>query len=116
MTDSHPQPGLLGTEEDIPYAVADHVVKLIITGSLPDGQSTVDPDHAIDGILMALAMIMDQAPECATPRDLRLATENYGKRLHHHAKIFRDYFDKSGVHMIDHVVDRFRRGAAEAVN
>lgn len=95
-------------EEQIIYGMAGQVVQLVVAGSAP-GQTagTVDPDAAIDGLLMGLALILEQAPEFDTNQSMRRGCEQVGKRLHRHAKLLRMTFEQTGIHPIDHVIDRF---------
>src|SRR5262245_14747697 len=93
-------------ENEISVKVAQLVTKIIVNGSLP-GQLGRDPDAAIDGVLMGLALVMEQAPEAATSRDLRQQCEDFGKRLHYHAKLFRGAYEQGGVHPIAHIIEGF---------
>ncbi|MEJ5979641.1 hypothetical protein WG901_23515 [Novosphingobium sp. PS1R-30] len=96
----------LSQENEISLKVADLVARIIVSGSLP-GLAGRDPDAAIDGVIMALALVLEQSPEGATPRDLRKQCEDFGKQLHYHAKLFRGVYEKTGQHPIEQVLGDF---------
>lgn len=105
-------------ENEVSFSVAEMVVKMIVNGALPgqDGKVRNDPDAAIDGVLMGLALVLEQAPEAKTPRALRQQTEDFAKRLLHHAKVFRASFEHSGVHPIAHIDKKFGKATPPSVN
>lgn len=88
-------------------AVAEIVVKMIASGSTPDSASTRDPDGVIDGLLMGLALVLEQALETKTPSALRKMTERMGKTLLYHAKVAREMFEYSGVHPIASMLESY---------
>lgn len=104
----------LDQAERVTITIAEHIVKLVVAGAAPDSPGTRDPDAVIDGVLMGLALVMEQAPECATPRALRKQAENMGQRMHHHGKIARGMFEENEVHPITYILEGF--GAAPTVN
>lgn len=100
-------------------AVTATVLQLIVGTAKPgEAQEIVDPDVAIDGVLMALALVLEQAPECKRPRALERQAEVYGRQIAAYASRAREAFDRSGIHPIDALLDRFGsvQKSAETVN
>ncbi|HUD91789.1 hypothetical protein [Sphingobium sp.] len=87
--------------------IAQQTLELILGSAVRDSDQTVDPDLAVEGILMGLACIMEQAPEFPTRQSLRKGAEAYGKLLGHHAQTLRSAFEETGIHPIDGLLDRF---------
>ena len=108
---------VIGPENEISLKVAELVTKMIIDGSLPgETGPSRDPDAAIDGVLLALALVLEQAPESRTPRALRQQCDAFAKRLHYHASLCRGAFEREGVHPIAHVVEGFGTPPGGSVN
>lgn len=83
------------------YFVANVVVDAILGAAKSGDNDTKDPDAAIDGILMALASVLEQAPEFPTNQSLRMGADALGKRIHAHARKFREVYERTGVHPIN---------------
>lgn len=83
------------------YLVANMVLDAILGTSKPGENDTKDPDAAIDGVLMALASVLEQAPEFPTNQSLRLGADSLGKRIHAHARKFREVYEQTGIHPIN---------------
>ncbi|MEJ5978862.1 hypothetical protein WG901_19570 [Novosphingobium sp. PS1R-30] len=103
-------------ENEISLKVAELVTKIIVSGSMPGVVAGRDPDAAIDGVLMALALVLEQSPEGATPRDLRKQCEQFGKQLHYHAKLFRGVYEKTGQHPIEQLLGDFASPIAKTAH
>lgn len=89
------------TDRTTSYFVANMVLDAILGASKSGENHTKDPDAAIDGVLMALASVLEQAPEFPTSQSLRLGAESLGKRVHAHARKFRAVYDETGIHPIN---------------
>jgi hypothetical protein len=101
----------LEADELIPLAVARQVLNVVIGGSLPGhARDTIDPDAALDGVLMAVAMMLEQAPEFPTETALRKGADQFAERLAYHATAMRAVYQQSGVHPIDQLINRFGTG------
>jgi hypothetical protein len=93
--------------------VAQQTLELILGSAVRDSDQTVDPDLAVEGILMGLACVMEQAPEFPTRQSLRKGAETYGKMLGQHAQNLRSAFEETGIHPIDALLDRFNLAAGD---
>lgn len=103
-------------ENEISLKVAELVTKIIVGGTLPGLTAGRDTDAAIDGVLMALALVLEQSPEGATPRDLRKQCEQFGKQLHYHAKLMRGVYEQTGKHPIEDVLGDFASPVAKTAH
>jgi hypothetical protein len=100
----------MAMEDVIPLAVAQQVLNIVVGGSLPgQSQGTVDPDAALDGVLLAIALIMEQAPEFPTDQALREGADQFSRQLAFHAESLRAVYRQTGVHPIDRLIRRFGR-------
>ena len=63
-----------------------------------------------------LALVLEQSPEGATPRDLRKQCEQFGKQLHYHAKLMRAAFEQTGQHPIEDVLGDFASPIAKTAH
>ncbi|GAY24648.1 MULTISPECIES: hypothetical protein [Sphingobium] len=97
----------LPREEALRLRVAQQTLELVLGSAVRDSEQTVDPDLAVEGILMGLACIMEQAPEFPTRQSLRKGGEAYGKMLGQQAQNLRSTFEETGMHPIDALLDRF---------
>ena len=102
------QPAALNTGEQSSLDFTKLILQAIIGAShQSDRKGIMDPDAAIDATVKALAILFEQSPEAATPRDMRKLSESFSKRFHTHLKDLRASFERTGVHPIDEMLDRF---------
>ena len=94
----------LDDQERITMSVADLTVKLIASGTMPGLMGTRDPDAVIDGILLGMALVMEQAPEHPNAGALRRGAKAFADRLHEHARMARAMFEQNGKHPIARVL------------
>lgn len=97
----------LEDDERTTFAIADLTVRLIARGGIPGQEGKRDPDAVIDGILLGLALVMEQAPEHPNSAALRRGVKAFGTRLHDHAKMARAMFERNGEHPIGCVLDGY---------
>lgn len=91
-------------DNEIAALAAAQVIRMVEAGALP-GKDGHSPDAVLDSIILGLAMVIEQAPQCQAQSALRQTSEAYGKLLVHYARQFREAFKESGVHPIMAVRD-----------
>lgn len=84
-----------------------NVVRLIAESGTSTGRDLRDVDAAIKGIAIGLAYVFEASAETATPSDLRKQVEAFGKDLMKLTRAARREYEETGVHPIDHIIDRF---------
>lgn len=62
----------------------------------PDGEIYVDPDHAREALIMAMAAIIEAGPDMKTPRDMRSATHAIAAELLAKIKWMRATYEQTG--------------------
>jgi hypothetical protein len=99
-------------DDEIAAVAAAQVIRMVDAGAVP-GSDGRRPDAVMEGIILGLAMVIEQAPQCRTKRKLRQISGGCGRLLVQRAQQFRAAFEQTGVHPIMHMhEDEAGRGSS----
>ena len=68
-----------------------------------EGAAAFDTGLSAEALYALAAMMIETLPGVATNRDLRVMAEEAGSRIHYYLRIFRDTYEKTGRHPIEHL-------------
>jgi hypothetical protein len=92
---------------DLNFKIAT-LLAMLSGASGDDKPAFVDSNELVDALAFIAALVLEQSPGFTTPRHLRLASEEFGRRAHQFAKAIREQRERTGVPVMSAFAEDFR--------